>query len=131
MAEHEVLCETSLTQDAEIVLVAFGTSARIAKSVITLARAEGIKAGLVRPITLFPFPEKIISKIAEQTARILVVEMNMGQMVEDVRLAVNGKAPVSFYGRPGGAVLAVEDVLCAVRNCLRSDTGVKTYAGCD
>ncbi|HUI46834.1 MAG TPA: 3-methyl-2-oxobutanoate dehydrogenase subunit VorB [Nitrospirota bacterium] len=131
MAAKEVLCETSLTQDAEIVLVAFGTSARIAKSVIALARAEGIKAGLVRPITLFPFPEKIISEIAEQSARILVVEMNMGQMVEDVRLAVNGKAPVSFYGRPGGAVLAVEDVLCAVRSCMRNDTGVKTPAGCD
>ena len=131
MAELEVLCETSLTQDAEIVLVAFGTSARIAKSVISLARAEGIKAGLVRPITLFPFPEKIISEIAEQSVRILVVEMNMGQMVEDVRLAVNGKAPVSFYGRPGGAVLAVEDVLCAVRNCMRNDIGVRMHAGCD
>jgi 2-oxoglutarate ferredoxin oxidoreductase subunit alpha len=118
MAEHEVMCETLLTDDADIILVAFGTSARIAKSAVTLARAEGIRAGLIRPITLFPFPEKIIAKSAERTARFLVVEMNMGQMVEDVRLAVNGKAEVSFYGRPGGAILAVEDILDAVKNAV-------------
>ncbi|HEY6011969.1 MAG TPA: 3-methyl-2-oxobutanoate dehydrogenase subunit VorB [Nitrospirota bacterium] len=116
MAEHEVMCETVQVDDAEIVLVAFGTSARIAKTVVHLARTEGIRAGLIRPITLFPFPEKIIAKVAETAGRFLVVEMNMGQMVEDVRLAVNGRAPVSFYGRPGGAVLAVEDILTAMRN---------------
>jgi len=116
MAEHEVMCETVQIEDAEIVLVAFGTSARIAKTAVHLARAEGVKAGLIRPITLFPFPEKIIAKAAEKAERFLVVEMNMGQMVEDVRLAVNGRAGVSFYGRPGGAVLAVEDILTAMRN---------------
>jgi 2-oxoglutarate ferredoxin oxidoreductase subunit alpha len=116
MAEHEVMCETVLIEDAEIVLVAFGTSARIAKTAVHLARAEGIKAGLIRPITLFPFPEKIIAKTAETVERFLVVEMNMGQMVEDVRLAVNGRAGVSFYGRPGGAILAVEDILTAMQN---------------
>ncbi len=131
MAMQEVLCETSLTNDAEIGIIAFGTSARIAKSAITLARAEGIKAGLVRPITLFPFPEKIISEVAEHVERILVVEMNMGQMVEDVRLAVNGKSRVSFYGRPGGAVLAVEDVLCAIRNSMQNHTEVRTTTGCN
>jgi 2-oxoglutarate/2-oxoacid ferredoxin oxidoreductase subunit alpha len=131
MGEREVLCETVLTDDAEIVLVAFGTSARIAKSAVAMAREEGIKAGLVRPITLFPFPEKIISEIAEQVPRILVVEMNLGQMVEDVRLAVNGRAPVTFYGRPGGAILVVEDILCAVRNCMRSDPRGKNQAGCE
>jgi 2-oxoglutarate ferredoxin oxidoreductase subunit alpha len=118
MAEHEVMCETWLTDDADIVVVAFGTSARIAKTAVHLARTEGIKAGLIRPITLFPFPEKIISEIAGHTERFLVVEMNMGQMVEDVRLAVNGKAPVAFYGRPGGAVLAEEDILSAIRNTI-------------
>jgi 2-oxoglutarate ferredoxin oxidoreductase subunit alpha len=118
MAEQEVMCETLLTDDAEIVLAAFGTSARIAKTAVHLARAEGIRAGLVRPITLFPFPEKIISSIAERTERFLVVEMNMGQMVEDVRLAVNGKVPVSFYGRPGGAILTVEDILSAIQSCV-------------
>jgi len=118
MAEQEVMCETILTDDASIVLVAFGTSARIAKTAVHLARAEGIKVGLVRPITLFPFPEKIIGRIAGKAERFLVVEMNLGQMVEDVRLAVNGKAPVAFYGRPGGAVLAVEDILQAIQNCV-------------
>ncbi len=119
MAEHEVMCETILTEDAEIVVVAFGTSARIAKTAVTLARNEGIRAGLVRPITLFPFPEKIIAGIAERTERFLVVEMNLGQMVEDVRLAVNGRAPVSFYGRPGGAMFAVEDILSAIHTSVR------------
>jgi 2-oxoglutarate ferredoxin oxidoreductase subunit alpha len=116
MAEHEVMCETVLTDDAEIVVVAFGTSARIAKTAVNQARNEGIKAGLARPITLFPFPEKIIAAIAERAKRFLVVEMNLGQMVEDVRLAVNGRIPVSFYGRPGGAILAVEDILQSIRN---------------
>ncbi len=116
MAEHEVMYETVLTEDADIVLVAFGTSARIAKTAVHLARTEGIKAGLIRPITLFPFPEKIIAQIAEHTERILVVEMNLGQMVEDVRLAANGRVPVSFYGRPGGALLAVEDILSEIQN---------------
>jgi 2-oxoglutarate ferredoxin oxidoreductase subunit alpha len=116
MAEREVMYETVLIDDAELVVVAFGTSARIAKTAVTLARNEGIKAGLVRPITLFPFPENIIASIADHAEHFLVVEMNMGQMVEDVRLAVNGKAPVSFYGRPGGAILAVEDIVQSIRN---------------
>jgi 2-oxoglutarate ferredoxin oxidoreductase subunit alpha len=116
MADHDVMCENLLTDDAETVVVAFGTSARIARTAVNLARAEGIKAGLIRPITLFPFPEKIIAKTAERVERFLVVEMNTGQMVEDVRLAVNGKVPVSFFGRPGGAVLAVEEILGAIRN---------------
>jgi len=124
MAEHEVMCETVLTEDADIVVVAFGTAARIAKTAVNLARNEGIKAGLIRPITLFPFPEKIIAKIADRVERFLVVEMNLGQMVEDVRLAVNGKAPVSFYGRPGGAILAVEDIVQSIRN-IHAECGVR------
>jgi 2-oxoglutarate ferredoxin oxidoreductase subunit alpha len=122
MAEHDVMYETVLTDDAEIVVVAFGTSARIAKTALNLARAEGIKAGLIRPITLFPFPDKIIAKAAETMERFLVVEMNMGQMVEDVRLAVNGKAEVSFFGRPGGALLSVEDIVQAIRNAVPAGT---------
>jgi 2-oxoglutarate ferredoxin oxidoreductase subunit alpha len=96
---------------------------------VNLARNEGIKAGLIRPITLFPFPEKIIANAAERVERFLVVEMNMGQMVEDVRLAVNGKAPVSFYGRPGGAVLAVEDILNAIHNCVRGGAPQAIHVG--
>ncbi len=120
MREHEVRCETLLTDDAEIVVAAFGTSARIAKSAVYAARAEGIRAGMVRPVTLFPFPEAIIAGISARVPRFLVVEMNMGQMVEDVRLAVNGKASVAFHGRPGGAVPTVEDILCAIRDAVRS-----------
>ena len=105
MAEREVMCETVLTDDAEIVLVAFGTSARIAKTAVLHARSQGLKAGLIRPITLFPFPEKIIAKIAETAERFLVVEMNLGQMVEDVKLAVNGRCPVEFFGKAGGAAV--------------------------
>jgi 2-oxoglutarate/2-oxoacid ferredoxin oxidoreductase subunit alpha len=119
MAEREVMCETALIDDAEIAVAAFGTSARIAKTAVHLARAEGIRAGLVRPVTLFPFPEKTVADIAARVERVLVVEMNLGQMVEDVRLAVNGRAGVSFFGRPGGAVLAVEDILGAIRNAVR------------
>jgi 2-oxoglutarate ferredoxin oxidoreductase subunit alpha len=123
MAEHEVRYETVQTDDAELLLVAFGTSARIAKTAMQLARAEGIKAGLLRPITLFPFPEKIIAQIVERVENVLVVEMNMGQMVEDVRLAVNGRVPVSFYGRPGGAILTVEDILSAIQSGAGRDAG--------
>ncbi len=127
MAEREVMYETMLTDDAEIVVVAFGTSARIAKTAVNLARTEGIKAGLIRPVTLFPFPEKIIAKVAERAESFLVVEMNMGQMVEDVRLAVNGKVPVSFYGRPGGAILSVEEILSTIQSSSGRDTDrVKT-----
>jgi 2-oxoglutarate ferredoxin oxidoreductase subunit alpha len=115
MAEQEVMHEAFQMDDAEIALVAFGTAARIAKSAIAAARSEGIRAGLIRPITLFPFPEKAIAHYAGHVEGFLVVEMNLGQMVEDVRLAVNGKAPVAFYGRPGGAILSVEDVVQAIR----------------
>ncbi len=122
MKEHEVMAETVMTDDADLVLVAFGTAARIAKTAVHLARAEGIKAGLVRPITLFPFPEKILGDIAGRAGSFLVVEMNLGQMVEDVRLAVNGRADVSFLGRPGGAVVSVEEILAAIRNRVRSSS---------
>jgi 2-oxoglutarate ferredoxin oxidoreductase subunit alpha len=125
MAEREVMCETARMEDAEVAVVAFGTSARIAKTAINAVRSEGIRAGLIRPITLFPFPEKIIAQAAERVDRILVVEMNMGQMLEDVKLAVNGKAEVSFYGRPGGAVLAVEDIASAIQNCMHGEPNRK------
>jgi 2-oxoglutarate ferredoxin oxidoreductase subunit alpha len=128
MAEREVMCESVDTEDAELAVVAFGTSARIAKTAVNLARSRGIRAGLVRPITLFPFPERVLAETAERVERFLVVEMNLGQMVEDVRLAVNGKAHVSFYGRPGGAVLAVEDILTAIRNCMQESHTKKHHS---
>jgi 2-oxoglutarate/2-oxoacid ferredoxin oxidoreductase subunit alpha len=120
IAEREVMVETLHADDAEIVIVAFGTAARIAKSAIAAVRAEGIKAGLIRPVTLFPFPSRTIADAAERVKQFLVVEMNLGQMVEDVRLAVNGRANVAFYGRPGGAILGVDDIAAAIRqnaNC--------------
>ncbi|WP_003542509.1 3-methyl-2-oxobutanoate dehydrogenase subunit VorB [Desulfotomaculum nigrificans] len=101
--------------DAEIVLTGFGTCARIAKSVVDKARAEGIKAGLIRPITLWPFPAEVYAKATAHAEQFLCVEMSMGQMVEDVKLAVNGKRPVHFYGRSGGMVPLARDVLAEVR----------------
>lgn len=116
MAENEVMYESVHIEDADVALVAYGSAARIAKSAISIARSDGVKVGLIRPITLFPFPEKVLADAVESVDKFLVVEMNMGQMVEDVKLAVNGRAEVSFYGRPGGAILTVEDILRAIHN---------------
>ncbi len=107
---NEVQYEEYMTDDAEIVLVAFGITARICKSAVNAARAAGIKAGLLRPITLWPFPKAAISAAADRAKALMSVEMSMGQMVDDVRLAVNGKKPVYFYGRTGGMIPSVEEV---------------------
>lgn len=102
--------EEYYTADAELVLVAYGTSARVCQAVVDMCRAEGQKVGLLRPITLWPFPEKPFAQL-RQTARVfLTVEMSTGQMVEDVRLAVNGQRPVYFYGRSGGMLPVARDV---------------------
>ena len=111
---NEVRFETYDIEDADIILVAFGVSARVAKAAMRKARKQGVKAGCIRPITLWPFPEKIIAQIAAVGKKFLVVEMNMGQMVEDVRLAVNGKCPVHFHGRAGGTPVNENDVLEAI-----------------
>lgn len=102
--ENEVRYETVDVEDAEIVIVAYSTCSRICKNVIKEASAKGIKVGMIRPITLWPFPSKIISEIAakENVKAFLDVELSLGQMVDDVRLAVNGLKPVHFYGRTGG-----------------------------
>ncbi len=110
----EVRFEKYDIEDADIILVAFGVSARVAKAAMWRARQKGVKAGCIRPITLWPFPEKIIADSAKHGRKFLVVEMNMGQMVEDVRLAVNGKCPVHFHGRAGGATVNENDVLDAI-----------------
>ena len=107
--------ELMLTDDAEIVVVAFGAASRIARTAVCDARTKGIKCGLLRPITLWPFPEKAISQLLDNGAKaFLSVELNMGQMVDDVRLAVNGRAPVSFFGRTGGVLPTPEEVLTAI-----------------
>jgi len=113
--KNEVLFEEFQCSDAEYLIVAFGTSARVCQSTVELARAEGLKVGLLRPITLYPFPTEVISKYAGQVKGILNVEMNAGQMLDDVRLAVNGRIPVEHYGRFGGIVPSPDEVLKALK----------------
>jgi len=113
--KNEVLCEQYEVDDAEIVVVAYGVAARIVRSAVERARKQGIKVGWIRPITLWPFPTEQISKAAEDFKIFLTVEMSCGQMVEDVKLAVAGKAPVLFYGRPGGGVPSIDEILEKIR----------------
>jgi 2-oxoglutarate ferredoxin oxidoreductase subunit alpha len=109
--EKEVRYEEFQCEDAEYLLVAYGTSARVCQKSVELAREQGIKAGLLRPITLFPFPSKQINKLADKVKLILTVEMSAGQMVEDVLLSVNGKVPVHYYGRMGGMIPTPDEVV--------------------
>jgi 2-oxoglutarate ferredoxin oxidoreductase subunit alpha len=113
--KNEVICEQYEVDGAEIVVVAYGVAARIVRGAVSKAREEGIKAGWIRPITLWPFPTEQISRAAEDLKIFLTVEMSLGQMVEDVKLAVAGKAPVLFYGRPAGGIPTVEQVLEKIR----------------
>ncbi len=108
--EKEARYETYFIDDAEIVIVSFGSAARIALSAIRKLRQEGLKVGLLRAITLYPFPETPLRELAQEIDRFVVVEFNAGQMVEDVRLAVNGMAEVHLYGRPGGCIVTPEEV---------------------
>ena len=112
---REQRAETFMCDDAEIVLVSFGATARIAHSAVVRAREEGIKAGLLRPVTLWPFPVDAIEGCMGSAKVFLSVEMNMGQMVDDVRLAVNGRVPVEFFGRTGGIIPTPDEVLGKIR----------------
>ncbi|MCD5397942.1 3-methyl-2-oxobutanoate dehydrogenase subunit VorB [candidate division NPL-UPA2 bacterium] len=112
---EEVHYEAVSLEDAEIVLVAYGTSARMSRAALVRARKEGLKVGLLRPITLWPFPSDMLAEIATRARTFLVVEMSAGQMIEDVRLSVEGKRPVHFYGRMGGEVPAITDILEEIR----------------
>ncbi len=112
----EQLSEQVLCDDADIVVVAFGASARIVRSAVAKAREKGIKAGLLRPITLWPFPVDAIQQTIPTAKGYLTVEMNMGQMVDDVKLAVNGERPVEFYGRTGGMIPTPAEVLSAIES---------------
>ncbi len=114
MEEEEVLFESFMCDDAEYLLVAYGSSARICQKSVEIARQKGIKAGLLRPITLFPFPTKPIQEIAKHVKGILSVEMSAGQMVEDVKLAVNGAVKVEHYGRFGGIIPSPGEVVNAL-----------------
>ena len=115
----EVRFETQQLDDADYMIVSFGSASRIAESAIEIAREEGIKVGLFRPITLWPFPEEQIRKAAEGKKGILVAEINAGQMVEDVRLAINGAVPVAHFGRLGGIVPEPDEIVNALKEKLQ------------
>lgn len=122
--ETEVRYETTLCDDADYLIVAFGSASRIAEKSVETARAKGIKVGLFRPITLWPFPSKEIMEASKGKKGILVAEINAGQMVEDVRLAVNGTIPVDHFGRLGGIVPDPEEIVKA----LQEPTGIRQTA---
>lgn len=113
--ETEVRYEAICCDDADFVIVAFGSCARICQKTMELAREQGLKVGLFRPITLWPFPSKELSELADRVKGMISVEMNAGQMVEDIRLAVNGKVPVEHFGRLGGIVPDPNEVLEAMK----------------
>jgi 2-oxoglutarate ferredoxin oxidoreductase subunit alpha len=112
---NEVRYKELLLEDAEIAIIAFGTAGRVAQSAVKLAREEGLRVGLMRPVSLYPYPYDRVREISERVRAILVVEMSGGQMLEDVRLAVEGRAPISFYGRMGGVVPLPDEVLEEIR----------------
>jgi len=113
--ENEVRYKESALEDAEIAIVAFGTAGRISQSAMKMAREEGIRVGIFRPISLYPFPYELIKEIREKVRAILVVEMSGGQMLEDVKLAVEGRIPVHFYGRMGGVLPLPDEILEEIR----------------
>lgn len=108
--ENEVLYTTYKTDDAEYLLVAYGSVSRICEAVVDLARENGYRLGLLRPVTLFPYPAKVLDALVPKIKEIMAVELSAGQMVEDVRLIVNGRVPVHFYGRYGGMVPSPEEI---------------------
>ena len=112
---NEVRFDTQQLEDAEYIIVSFGSASRIAEKAIELAREEGLKVGLFRPITLWPFPTKALNAAAEGRKGVLVVEINAGQMIEDVRLAVNGRERVEHFGRLGGIVPEPEEIVNAMK----------------
>lgn len=112
--ENEVLYEEYLTDDAELVVVAYGITARICKTAVASARKKGVKVGLFRPISLWPFPKKPLLDLSGRANRFLAVELNMGQMVNDLRLAIECKKPVDFFGRTGGMMPTPEDVYAEI-----------------
>jgi 2-oxoglutarate ferredoxin oxidoreductase subunit alpha len=112
--EHEVKCDQFMVEDADVVIVAYGATARIAKNAVLAARAKGDKVGLIRPITLWPFPKKVLKEAAKTAKAMVVVEMSMGQMVDDVKLAIDCSIPVHFCGRTGGMVPTPTEIAAAI-----------------
>lgn len=114
--ENEVEFEEYKTQDAQLIVVCFGSLSRNVKSAVNQCRKQGIKVGILRPITLWPFPVKKIQELSQKTKKFLVIEMNTGQMLKDVKLAVENKVPVEFFGKPTGKLIDVEDIVLKVRS---------------
>ena len=112
--ENEAMAEEYMMEDAEICVVAFGIAARVAKNAINAARKEGVKVGLIRPITLWPFPSKVLAAAADKCKSFISVELSMGQMIEDVRLAIECKRPVSLCNRAGGVIPSVAEVYAKI-----------------
>ena len=112
-------------EDAEFVIIGFGTAGRVALSAVRTAREKGMKVGLIRPVTVSPFPREAIEKLVGRVSGFLVVEMNSGQMLEDVRLAVQGRVPVEFYGRMGGVVPFPEEILREIKRVASSKLSVE------
>lgn len=121
LAERETMCEEYLCDDAEIIITAFGSVGRIARTAIDDLREKGVKVGMIRPITVFPFPSEVFKKYAEKESvkAFLDVELNAGQMIEDVKLAINCKKPVEFLGKLGGYVVSPEEICEKVMEVLK------------
>jgi 2-oxoglutarate ferredoxin oxidoreductase subunit alpha len=123
IAQKEVLFESYRLEDADIVVVAYGIAARISRSAVDRAREQGIAAGMLRPITLWPFPQEAISTLTHEDRSFLCVEMSCGQMIDDVNLAVAGKSRVGLHGRSGGSVPSVDDILNEIIAMARMSSG--------
>jgi len=123
IAANEVRWKEYETEDADLLLVAFGTVGRICQTVVRDAREEGINVGLLRPTTLWPFPDERLAELADRVQGILTVEMSAGQMVQDVRLAVEGRCPVAFYGRMGGVVPLADEILSELQKLAANVSG--------
>ncbi|HWA05896.1 MAG TPA: 3-methyl-2-oxobutanoate dehydrogenase subunit VorB, partial [Ignavibacteria bacterium] len=119
--KNEVRFEEINTEDAEYLMVAYGLCARICHKAVNMARDKGIKVGLLRPITLFPFPTEKLNLLADKMKLMLTVELNSGQMIEDVKLAVNGKVPVEFYGRLGGMLPNPDEIVNKLENLIKKN----------
>ncbi len=129
ISANEVRWEEEMTADADLLLVAFGTVGRVCKSALRAVRRRGLRVGLLRPISLWPFPEERLYELAAQVQDILVVEMNAGQMLLDVRAAVAGRAPVHFYGRMGGVVPLPDEITGQIEQIIRGSQGRDPAAG--
>lgn len=119
--QNETMWESYLTEDADYITIAYGATARVTKSAVNEARKQGIKVGMIRPITLWPFPTAVLNEAAGKVKRLLVVEMSMGQMLEDVQLAAAGQCPVEFYGRTGGMIPSPKEIFAKLQQLAKED----------